>query len=736
MKLTTETQDVEVQGVLESNTFTIKTSAKAFQILSSNLYSNTIGAVIRELSTNAYDAHVTVGRKDEPFIIKMPNALDPTFKIRDFGPGLSPEQIKTVYTTFFESTKTDSNDVVGCLGLGSKSPFGVTDSFTIISYHDNKKSVYSAYLDKFKMPKCDLFYQEETFEPSGIEIEVAIKKEDIKTFTDEVNTQLKYFTTKPIILGDSNFTWDPEEEYILEGTNWKLVSGNYWYNSCKILQGQIAYPIDKIAMGTKYNESSKIIKDLLRMNILIEVEIGEVNIAPSREALSYDENTVDNILKYVNRILEELPDAVTKAIADSKTEWLARLKYQEIMNSLGGQYSSVKNYLDKTSKILYKGKDVSSNILKLPEEYIEAYRQYTRNYNMRWRKSNIVLTRTYYADRPGENTYWRIIARNNKQMILFYATPDDKAVDARVKQYMNDMYQEAQRTRDVYNIPTAHIIVSTKSLESVREKMGYPEMIECKTLDKVRKAKGTPKNKTDIVLQKFNPYGWYKKDHWEPEVIEDLPNLKGYYVELDRFDTIYNGKKLSELSTYVEAANELKLIDTTLKIYGLRKANMKKDHNLINLYDHIKAEFVKGSHAVKYEFGCNARVARRISSERGLAESMAEKLKNTDSPIKELLEYIKHNEEFAINHKQKELMKALNLETPVIDKSEISSLIDERYFMLAEAGYYLTNVTAVKYVQQMDKLYKLEENKIDVVSGFLSEITKAEEANIEFGIES
>ena len=140
MKIAQETNDVQVAGAQSTETFTIRASAKAFQILSSNLYSNPLGAVIRELSTNAYDAHVMSDKADEPFVLTLPNSLDPTFRVRDFGPGLSPTEISQVYTTFFESTKTDSNDVVGCLGLGSKSPFGIADSFTINSYQNGTKN--------------------------------------------------------------------------------------------------------------------------------------------------------------------------------------------------------------------------------------------------------------------------------------------------------------------------------------------------------------------------------------------------------------------------------------------------------------------------------------------------------------------------------------------------------------------------------------------------------------------
>ena len=53
--------DVTLSNVGNTGEFKIKNSRKAFQILSSGLYSNKIKAIIRELSTNALDSHRAAG---------------------------------------------------------------------------------------------------------------------------------------------------------------------------------------------------------------------------------------------------------------------------------------------------------------------------------------------------------------------------------------------------------------------------------------------------------------------------------------------------------------------------------------------------------------------------------------------------------------------------------------------------------------------------------------------------
>jgi DNA topoisomerase VI subunit B len=117
----------ESSGFQGVNNFTIKASAKAFRILSDNIYKNKIAAIIRELSTNAVDSHFDA-KQTRPFEINLPDQLDPTFRIRDFGTGLAHDQVMHLYTTYFESTKDKSNDYNGTLGLGSKAPFSYTNT--------------------------------------------------------------------------------------------------------------------------------------------------------------------------------------------------------------------------------------------------------------------------------------------------------------------------------------------------------------------------------------------------------------------------------------------------------------------------------------------------------------------------------------------------------------------------------------------------------------------------------
>lgn len=100
-------------GDVRSSEYKILANEKMFSILSSKLYTDKIMAPIRELLCNAYDAHIAAGIPERPLEVHLPSANSLTFKIRDFGPGLSAEDMLELYTTYGASTKNLSNDFIG-----------------------------------------------------------------------------------------------------------------------------------------------------------------------------------------------------------------------------------------------------------------------------------------------------------------------------------------------------------------------------------------------------------------------------------------------------------------------------------------------------------------------------------------------------------------------------------------------------------------------------------------------
>ena len=299
---------------IQGSTFKISASPVAFDILSSKLYSNPILAIVRELLTNAYDSHKAAGKEDIPIKVNFPSYLEPNFIIRDYGLGLSKEDVMEMYTTFFSSTKSDSNDFTGCFGLGSKTPFSYTTSFSVNSYWNGTKYYFIA-TKKDGLPNIFFVKEEPTEEENGLEISIPTDKSggfDHKFHNEMVNylkyiPEIKVDTPKEIVRRVPLISKDVFKLYEKEIPShpWDI---SHATGICYIKQGQNIYKandfIYKYGQGAK--EAGKVDLSTLRYffnycDVVIEVPIGTLSITPSRESLSQEE---ENIAKVEEQILK------------------------------------------------------------------------------------------------------------------------------------------------------------------------------------------------------------------------------------------------------------------------------------------------------------------------------------------------------------------------------------------------------------------------------------------------
>lgn len=292
-------QTIHRTGVDESvrKSFNLATSKKTFKILSSTIYKHKIRAIIREVSCNAIDGHVAAGHT-LPFDVQMPTILDPRFIVRDYGTGLTHEQMHHIYQTYFESTKTDSNDFIGALGLGSKSPFCYSDTFTVESVVDGVKSGYVAYMED-GFPFLDDLYTQPTDEPNGVKVIVPVNVDDVPEWENEANRVYQSFTKiKPNFTGVTlNIKYQPSEP---EKGKLLIKHNTKYYNGMFARMGNIMYPIDKeMYEGTLID--IKLSRDL-SLSYIIDFPLGSLDFMPSREELSLDKITRANIKEKLDSI--------------------------------------------------------------------------------------------------------------------------------------------------------------------------------------------------------------------------------------------------------------------------------------------------------------------------------------------------------------------------------------------------------------------------------------------------
>lgn len=272
-----------------------------------DLYSDPEMAVIREYSTNAFDAHIEAG-VDRPIEVTTPTQLAPFFKVRDFGFGLDAEDIRNIYSRYGTSTKRDSNDVVGMLGLGCKSALTYTDQFTLRGIKDGVCTQVIISRDEDGSGSMTIVDEYETDEDSGVEVVVPArqhngfdhKSKDFFRFWDKGTVLVDEMEPKRIdgmwIADDLLLTEDTDESYVV--------------------MGNVAYPVP--SEGFTHGK---------RFNTVAFVEIGAVQFTPSREALQMTAKTKAALADVRARVEAEKQAALERIIESSTT-------HQEALNNL------------------------------------------------------------------------------------------------------------------------------------------------------------------------------------------------------------------------------------------------------------------------------------------------------------------------------------------------------------------------------------------------------------------
>lgn len=344
MKLQDATTEVEISdSSSEGGQFTMKATSHAYEILSSGLYTNKILAIVRELSCNAYDSHIAAGKREVPFEIRLPNSLDSTFYVKDFGTGLSHKDMMSLYTTYFQSSKTESDDFIGQLGLGSKSPFSYASSFIVESIHGGVHRLYTCYKDDHNMPAIKLMSEKDTTEQNGVTIRMAVRKEDFNSFIAETENALTYFKVKPRVIG-ATIDHTPVEYAIdgsLHGLDWSIRSGAR-SRGINVIQGTVSYPLDFSIIeqhADQYSKNPDVLRALEYCPIDMYVPVGAVRVAASREGLSYVPKTIQNLIGVLDRFPAELAEVVKIQMSNCTTRWEAIQQYYKVTNILRSVYS-------------------------------------------------------------------------------------------------------------------------------------------------------------------------------------------------------------------------------------------------------------------------------------------------------------------------------------------------------------------------------------------------------------
>ena len=546
---------VERSQAFVENTFKIKASAKAFDILSSGLYSDKITAIIRELSCNAYDSHIQAGNT-EPFLVHLPNSLEPFFSIRDYGTGLSKQDVIQIFTTYFESTKTNSNDFVGCLGLGSKSPFSYTDSFSVTSFYNGTKLVYNAFKNEQNLPTIVLMSEEATAEKNGVEIMFSVKNHDCYEFVRKSPAVYQYFKIQPKVVG-AEFE-SIVVDYFMHKDGWSIRSNKYGNgsNGARAIMGNIAYPLNDYPASDLSNTT----QNVLSMNIDIHFDIGELDVSASREKLSYDTATKNNIKIKLIKVTEEIITELENKVSVCKSLWDARVMMYSLKR---GEYAIFSSFISYANVTWNGVKLTDSNnahtdyvLIKDLQDKVDAY-----IYRPNHRKDTLDITEAVPV----------------KDGISFFMKDIGKLIIPRCCKYFADNnYEKHRHTLVLFKEKVAGGMDELKKLLGMDGATVF-QNLSTLTYDATSIAQASPTNpKNKMKVLKYNNTGVGShrnfSSFWDATDVDMEEG--GVYVEIDRYQVNGNHWPNHYINTY---KHSLELVGETLPVViGVKPSERSK----------------------------------------------------------------------------------------------------------------------------------------------------------------
>ncbi len=709
MKIRNAVENVPVlSGVAETGEFRIRNSAKAFGILSSGLYANKIRAIIREYSCNAVDSHIEAGKADVPFDVHLPSSLEPWFAVRDYGVGLDDDQVKNIFTTYFESTKSGTDDLIGGLGLGSKSAFSYTENFTITAIKNGMKRVFTAFISASGVPSIALMGQEESDEPTGVEIRFAVEDEyDFYKFEREAQHVYKHFKLRPVVSSGNEFEFaDPQYEQM------DIVSGIHLRSNSRhsfAIMGNIEYPLD-VPSGAKEGDS---LFELLQCGLEIHFDIGDLDIQASREGLSYIPETIAAIRARLAELNDALEGVLMKELAQFKSVW-------EIFPFLEAKARStlwaatVKSYVQKNYpndfRVTYYGAQPSAKTIDvdvLEKKYNIKISAFTVYAGWGGATANNLSSDSRYTTSSGYVACWNFAVNDKTKFVV---TDTKTGALARAKFHWKEDAASCQQDKIYVLSPVDKSKpMKTAALWKALKSPLKTQIFNASELSEVVRKEGVVKNASILKLHSTT------KGYSDTMVWRDAGKLSSfddattyYYIPLKGFEPLGKVKRVRDLGMALRDSDIY-----TGAIYGVRKSDIeaiKELSNWVPLDDLIEGKLsdpnlTNDMSVVKNMIGYDSFYKFRHTN--------VDELVPADSPYHSVAKVFKDVKSVS-SHKTQAIERVLKLYGIEPDKNatvseaekytaEITALM-QRYPLLSELSGWPNAELVADYIAMVDKV--------------------------------
>ena len=367
---------VRVQSTLNGERIKMTFDEDSFDHLMAiltDLYSDPEMAIIREYSTNAWDAHREAGHT-RPIEVTLPSNLSSLLKIRDYGVGLTLDDIHRIYSKYGASTKRETDTQVGMLGLGCKSALTYTNSFTLVSVKNNRRITAVVTRDD-EGASIMVMADDFTNEAPGTEIQIPIKN----NFNIEKKAKTFFSFWKPgdvLVNGKPPLTFHELYSDVLKVNDHMFVVKDGYSRSRNeglIVMGNVPYPVTFDDLPMSYGSK-----------LITFVDIGAIQFTPSREAIQMTNRSKATIAlikkEFEAKLFQVIQDEISAA--PNKVEALRiRSKWMELLDR------SIRDF-----KLKYKGNEI-------PDTMNSGQEYFTLTSNGGWRLGSSerrnVLSTTY-----------------------------------------------------------------------------------------------------------------------------------------------------------------------------------------------------------------------------------------------------------------------------------------------------------------------------------------------------
>lgn len=600
MEISGSTATVERSSKFTEKTFSIGNPVVIMKIMRSKLYSNPIKVLIQEYLCNARDANREAGGMNKTIEVSVPTKFNQSFEVRDYGIGISPERMENVFIRYGESTKRGNNSQTGGFGIGAKSGWSYSDSFSITTVTEEDgchvKRFYSAIIDETENGALikigdDLIVDE----PTGTRIIVPIKEKDIPLFLNYTKQTVCFWEDNVVILGSDQTCKYDYSVIKYRGYLWALrpksdvgIYGEFSHrNGCLAIVDGIQYDIkaDAISDCPEMSKES-LLKDVFSNRFLLFFKTGDLNISANREELFYDDKTKNAIISRLKLIEKEFLNVVSKKMNSVTNytalvvEWNNFISENMYLNSqTANNFLSSFEWKGHTTKIVtdivakgildireyyfYNGRRMSKRVNKLSIDESIYDRLYENDDNIHLSNRNKIQTlnekhklQSYYiigyGDAVTSDNLWdrkRYDCNNNAAIYTPETFKEDKDT---IREFYN---------LDMFNFQKMSTVEKKKNLV-IRSaaNCSTPKYVFCK----VKKVSAV-EMKADVYVDWFNM---------------NIHEQTGYYIEtIDKNTWIINGQR--QISNGITLSKVLLYFKKDVNLYFIPTKTLKrlKSHN-------------------------------------------------------------------------------------------------------------------------------------------------------------